>query len=117
MSCTPNYKESVLKAKDRDTVTTGVTLGHPVRVIRKRLTKEYLEKEYKGASAEELEELGRGRLKMSVVDGNIEEGSVMAGQISGMLNREETAAEIIQSVEADYYKVFERLEKFRPKKS
>ncbi len=112
----PNYKESVLKAKDRDTVTTGVTLGHPVRVIRNRLTKEYLEKEYKGASPEELEELGRGRLKMSVVDGNTEEGSVMAGQISGMLNREETAAEIIQSIETDYYKVFERLQQFRPVK-
>ncbi len=109
-----NYKESVLKARDRDTVTTGVTLGHPVRVIRNRLTKEYLEKEYKGASADELEELGRGRLKMSVVDGNTEEGSVMAGQISGMLTREETAAEIIQSIEADYYKVFERLEQFKP---
>ncbi|HNX76483.1 MAG TPA: enoyl-[acyl-carrier-protein] reductase FabK [Candidatus Rifleibacterium sp.] len=112
----PNYKESVLKAKDRDTVTTGITLGHPVRVIRNKLTKEYLEKEFKGATAEELEELGRGRLKMSVVDGNTEEGSVMAGQISGMLHREETAAEIIQSVEADYYKVFERLEQFRPVK-
>ncbi|MDD3146332.1 MAG: enoyl-[acyl-carrier-protein] reductase FabK [Candidatus Riflebacteria bacterium] len=109
-----NYKESVLKAKDRDTVTTGVTLGHPVRVIRNRLTKEYLEKEYKGATPDELEELGRGRLKMSVVDGNTEEGSVMAGQISGMLNREETAAEIIQSIEADYYKVFERLQLFKP---
>ena len=112
----PNYKESVLKAKDRDTVTTGITLGHPVRVIRNKLTKEYLEKEFKGATAEELEELGRGRLKMSVVDGNTEEGSVMAGQISGMLHREETAAEIIQSVEADYFKVFERLEQFRPVK-
>ncbi len=110
----PNYKESVLKAKDRDTVTTGITLGHPVRVIRNKLTKEYLEKEFKGASPEELEELGRGRLKMSVVDGNTEEGSVMAGQISGMLNREETAAEIIASIESDYYKVFERLEQFKP---
>ncbi len=110
----PNYKESVMKAKDRDTVTTGVTLGHPVRVIRNKLTKEYLEREYKGAPADELEEMGRGRLKMSVVDGNTDEGSVMAGQISGLLTREETAAEIIQSIEADYFKVFERLEKFRP---
>ncbi len=110
----PNYKESVMKAKDRDTVITGVTLGHPVRVIRNKLTKEYLEREYKGAPADELEEMGRGRLKMSVVDGNTDEGSVMAGQISGLLTREETAAEIIQSIEADYFKVFERLEKFRP---
>lgn len=109
-----NYKASVLKAKDRDTVTTGVTTGHPVRVIRNKLTKEFLEKEFKGATPEQLEELGRGRLKMSVIDGDTVQGSVMAGQISGMLQREETAEEIIKSLELDYAKVFERLEKFKP---
>jgi enoyl-[acyl-carrier protein] reductase II len=112
-----NYKESVMKARDRDTVTTGVSTGHPVRVIRNKLTKEYLEKEFKGATPEELEELGRGKLKLSVIDGNTTEGSVMAGQVSGMLEREETAEEIIKSLEADYCKVFERLEKFRPVKN
>ncbi|NCB38960.1 MAG: enoyl-[acyl-carrier-protein] reductase FabK [Erysipelotrichia bacterium] len=113
----PNYKESVLKAKDRDTVTTGISTGHPVRVIRNKLTKEYLEKEFKGATPEELEELGRGRLRMSVVEGNTSEGSVMAGQASAMVNCEETAAEILQSIETDYFKVFERLEHFKPVRS
>ncbi len=109
-----NYKESVLRARDRDTVTTGLTLGHPVRVIRNKLTREYLEREFKGATSEELEELGRGKLRLSVIDGNTVEGSVMAGQVSGMLEKEETAEEIIRSLEADYMKVFERLEKFKP---
>jgi len=112
-----NYKESVLKARDRDTVMTGITTGHPVRVIRNRLTKEYLEREYKGATPEELEEMGRGKLKAAVIDGNTAEGSIMAGQISGMLEREETCEEIFKSIEADYCKVFERLDKFRPQKA
>jgi enoyl-[acyl-carrier protein] reductase II len=111
-----NYKEAVLKAKDRDTVTTGVKTGHPVRTIRNRLSKEFLAKEFAGASIEELEEMGKGRLKLSVIDGDTKEGSVMAGQISGMLKKEETAKEIIQSLEEDYLKVFSRLEAFRPSK-
>lgn len=106
-----------MKARDRDTVTTGLTTGYPVRVIRNKLTKEFLEKEYNGATPEPLEELGRGRSKLSAIDGNTTEGSVMAGQISGMLEREETAEEIIKSLEVDYAKVFERLEKFRPGKN
>ncbi len=109
-----NYKEAVLKAKDRDTVMTGVKTGHPVRVIRNKLTKHFLEKEYAGASVEELEEMGRGRLKLSAIDGDTTEGSVMAGQISGLLKKEETAAEILQSLEEDYYSAFERLQGFRP---
>lgn len=103
----------MLKARDRDTVMTGITTGHPVRVIRNRLTKEYIEREFKGATPEELEEMGRGKLKAAVVDGNTTEGSVMAGQISGMLEREENCDEILKSIEADYFNVFERLERFR----
>jgi enoyl-[acyl-carrier protein] reductase II len=110
----PNYKEAVLKAKDRDTVMTGIKTGHPVRVIRNKLTKHFLEKEHAGASIEELEEMGRGRLKMSAIDGDTTEGSVMAGQISGLLKKEETAAEILKSLEEDYYSAFERLQGFKP---
>lgn len=112
-----NYKESVLKARDRDTVMTGITTGHPVRVIRNRLTKEYLDREFHGASAEELEEMAKGRLKAAAIDGDTSSGSVMAGQISGLLECEETCEEIFRSIEADYCKVFERLEKFRPVKA
>ncbi|MCK9456569.1 MAG: enoyl-[acyl-carrier-protein] reductase FabK [Candidatus Riflebacteria bacterium] len=109
-----NYKEAVMRAKDRDTVETGITLGHPVRVIKNKLTKEYLEKEFKGATPEELEELGRGRLRMAVVNGDSETGSVMAGQISGMLCKEETADEIMQHLANTYKETFSRLEKFKP---
>lgn len=109
-----NYKQSVLKARDRDTVMTGVTTGHPVRVIRNRLTKEYLEREFKGATPEELEEMGRGRLKAAAIDGDTSGGSIMAGQVSGLLACEETCEEILVSLAADYRRVFERLDKLRP---
>lgn len=108
------YKESVLKARDRDTVMTGVTTGHPVRVIRNRLTKEYLDREFKGATPAELEEMGRGRLRAAAIDGDTVEGSIMAGQVSGLLGREETCEEILKSLEADYRRVFASLDKLRP---
>lgn len=109
-----NYKDAVLKARDRDTTATGVKTGHPVRVIRNRLTKEYLEREFSGASIDELEELAKGRLKLSVVEGNTAEGSVMAGQVSGMIKCESSAAEILQSLETDYKKAFEKLLMYNP---
>jgi enoyl-[acyl-carrier protein] reductase II len=109
-----NYKKAVLKARDRDTVMTGLKTGHPVRVIRNRLTKEYLEKEFSGASVDELEEMGKGRLKLSAIDGDTSDGSVMAGQVSGLLKKEQSAAEIILELESDYQQTFERLQKFKP---
>lgn len=109
-----NYKNAVLNAKDRDTVQTGITLGHPVRVIRNKLTKEYLNREFNGASADELEELGRGRLRMAVVDGDAATGSIMAGQISGMLKQEETAEEIMQNLVESYRTAFENITRFNP---
>ena len=110
-----NYKNAVLKAKDRDTVQTGITLGHPVRVIRNKLTKDYLNREFNGATAEDLEELGAGRLRMAVVDGDAATGSVMAGQISGMLKEEESADEIVQCLFNSYKTAFEDLSsRFKP---
>ncbi|MGM0598860.1 MAG: enoyl-[acyl-carrier-protein] reductase FabK [Candidatus Rifleibacteriota bacterium] len=109
-----NYKKAVLKARDRDTVMTGLKTGHPVRVIRNRLTREYQDKEFNGASVDELEEMGKGRLKLSVIDGDTSDGSVMAGQISGLLKKEQSAAEIIQELESDYLQTFERLQAFKP---
>jgi enoyl-[acyl-carrier protein] reductase II len=109
-----NYKNAVLNAKDRDTVQTGITLGHPVRVIRNKLTKEYLSREFSGATPEELEELGRGRLRMAVVDGDSATGSIMAGQISGMLTKEQTADEIMQNLVESYKVAFENTARFKP---
>ena len=81
-----NYKNFVLKAKDRSTVVTGRSLGHPVRVLANKLTRTFNEMEAAGAAAEELEKLGAGKLHLATHKGDVENGSVMIGQISGMLD-------------------------------
>ena len=93
-----NYKNIVLKAKDRSTVVTGRTLGHPVRVIANKLTKTFQEMETAGASPEELEKLGAGKLHLATHKGDVENGSVMIGQISGMLDDIKTVKEIIEDI-------------------
>lgn len=93
-----NYKNAVLKAKDRSTVVTGVSTGHPVRVIGNKLTREYLEKEKNGASVEDLEKLGAGKLHLATHKGDVDNGSVMIGQISGMFKEIKTVDEIMQDL-------------------
>lgn len=93
-----NYKDRVLKAKDIDTEVTGMSTGHPIRVLRNRLTREYLKLERLKPNSEELEALGKGALRKAVVDGDVENGSVMAGQIAGMVNKEQTCKEIIEEL-------------------
>ncbi|MDR3594839.1 enoyl-[acyl-carrier-protein] reductase FabK [Clostridium sp.] len=90
-----NYKDKVLKAKDIDTEVTGRPTGHPVRVLRNKLARTYLQLEKEGASAEELEKLGIGALKKAVVDGDVDNGSLMSGQIAGLVNKEQTCKEMI----------------------
>ncbi|AZR72746.1 2-nitropropane dioxygenase [Anoxybacter fermentans] len=94
----PNYKEAIIKAKDRDAVVTGRSTGHPVRNLRNKLTRKMMELERKGAPKEKIEELGRGALRAAVVEGNVEEGSVMAGQIAGMINKIQPVREIIDEI-------------------
>ena len=94
----PNYKEMVLKAKDRSTVVTGRTLGHPVRVIANKLTKQFFEMESSGASNEELEQLGVGKLHLATHKGDVDNGSVMIGQIAGMLEEIKSVQEIIDDI-------------------
>ena len=94
----PNYKNLVLKAKDRSTVVTGRTTGHPVRVLANKLTRTYLEMEANGASVEELEALGAGALHKATHGGDVENGSVMIGQISGMLDDIKPVKEIIDDI-------------------
>lgn len=98
-----NYKERILKAKDIDTEVTGRPTGHPVRVLRNKLARKYLKLEKEGATIEELEALGVGGLKKAVIDGDVDNGSLMAGQIAGMIDKEQTAKEIIEELfnEAD----------------
>jgi len=93
-----NYKKTIIKAKDRSTVVTGSTTGHPVRAIKNKLTHQFILLEQKGASTEELEALGIGRLKAAVVNGDVEYGSVMAGQIAGLINDIKPASDIINEI-------------------
>lgn len=93
-----NYKNMVIKAKDRDAIATARATGHPVRVLKNKLAKEFNRLEKNGATIEELEELGRGRLRMAVVEGEVEGGSVMAGQIAGMVTKIQPCKEIIEEI-------------------
>ncbi len=90
-----NYKDYILKARDIDTRVTGRTNGHPVRVIRNKQAKEYLRLEAEGASLEELERLALGGLRRAVVEGDMDNGSIMSGQIAGMVKEECTCKELI----------------------
>ena len=92
------YKQKIAKANDRATAVTGRSLGHPVRAIKNKFIKQYEELENRGASAEELEALGAGKLRLAVVEGDTEMGSLMAGQSAGLVHAIEPAAVIIESV-------------------
>ncbi len=94
----PDYKEMVLKAKDRSTVVTGRTLGHPARVLANKLTRKYEELETAGAPAEELEKLGIGSLHRATHTGDVQNGSVMIGEISGMLKDIKPVKQIIEDI-------------------
>lgn len=93
-----NYKDRILKAKDIDSVVTGRSTGHPVRVLRNKLTRQYEELERSGATIEQLEALGSGALRRAVQDGDMDTGSVMAGQIAGMIKTEQTCREIVEDM-------------------
>ena len=90
-----NYKQAILRAKDRSTIVTGVSTGNPVRVIANKLTREYVELEKNGASVEELEQLGAGKLRAAAREGDVERGSVMVGQIAGMVDCIKSVDEIM----------------------
>lgn len=94
----PNYKEKILKAKDIDTEVTGRSTGHPVRSLRNKMARTYMKLEKEGATPEELEKLGSGALKRAAVDGDVENGAIMSGQIAGLVNKEQSAKEIIDEL-------------------
>lgn len=96
-----NYKERILKARDIDSEVTGMSTGHPIRVLRNQMSREYLRMEKEGASFEELEELAAGSLRKAVVEGDVVHGSLMAGQCAGLVKKEQTCKEIIEEVMAE----------------
>ena len=105
-----NYKNAVLKAKDRATVMTGLTTGHPVRIIDNALAHKYKSLEFSGGSKEELEALGAGTLRLAAIDGNVKEGSVMIGQISGMLTDVKPCETIIKDIMTEAETVIKNLQ-------
>ena len=102
--------ENVLKAKDRATVMTGLTTGHPVRIIDNSLAHKYKNLEFSGGSKEELEALGAGTLRKAAIEGDVKEGSVMIGQISGMLTDIKPCATIINDIMTETETVIKNLQ-------
>ncbi len=97
-SISAEYKKRVLEAKDTSTIVTGKRLGHPVRSLKSPFSKRYFAAEYSSISDEELEQMAVGTLRAAVVDGDPENGCFLAGQISGMVNREQTCKDIIEEI-------------------
>lgn len=100
-----NYKQRIIKAKDIDTAVTGRSHGHPVRCLRNKMTREYVKLEQEGKSFEELEYLTLGALRKAVQEGDVDLGTVMAGQIAGMISREQSCKEIIDKMMAQASKL------------
>lgn len=99
--CHQNYKDRIIKAKDIDSAVTGRSHGHPIRQLRNQMTKEYLKKEQEGAPFEELELMTVGALRNAVIDGDVKNGTVMAGQIAGMIKKEQNCKEMIEEIMAE----------------
>lgn len=93
-----NYKQQIVKAKDIDSTVTGMSTGHPVRSLRNKMTKEYLRLEKEGADFMELEKLTLGSLRKAVIEGDVVNGTLMAGQIAGLVDRIESCQEIIEDI-------------------
>ena len=93
-----NYKEKVLKAKDIDSEVTGTSTGHPIRQIRNQMSREYLRLEKEGAGLEELEKLTLGSLRRAVMDGDVVSGTLMAGQIAGLVKKKQSCREMIEEI-------------------
>lgn len=108
----PNYKDMVAKAGDRATITTGHSLGHPVRALRNPMTRKFEEMEKQALTEEQLIDFGTGKLKRAVVDGDVMEGSFMAGQSCGLVNDIVPCAKLIQRVMAEAEAVLSRLPQY-----
>lgn len=104
------YKQALVKAKERSTVVTGVSTGHPVRVLQNKLTKEYVERERAGATTEELDQMGAGKLRLAAQEGDVDYGSVMVGQIAGMIREIQSVEAVMQDLVSGIPGVMEHLQ-------
>ena len=103
-----NYKQQIVKAKDIDSTVTGLSTGHPVRCLRNKMTREYLRLEKEGADFMELEKLTLGSLRKAVIEGDVTDGTLMAGQIAGLIKNVEFCEEIIQDIVGQGRKLLQR---------
>jgi enoyl-[acyl-carrier protein] reductase II len=103
------FKEYILNAQDRATVVTGNTTGHPVRCLENRFTRAYTEMEKSGAAATQLDEMGKGRLPRGVIEGDIEQGSLMAGEIAGLIKDIKPVKTIIDDIVSGAERVFQTI--------
>lgn len=103
------YQQKVIKVRDRSTVVCGASTGHPVRAIQNGFTRIYQKAEKEGADVEELMQLGSGRYSLAAVDGDVENGSILAGQIAGLVKKTQPAAEIIAELMAETEKILGKI--------
>lgn len=106
----PAYKQKVIEAKDIDTQVTGRSTGHPVRVLRNKLARQFREAEQNNASIEQLEKMGEGTLYLSAKLGDVDWGSVMAGQSAGLVHKEQTCREMIDEIVAEIQEIKRRIQ-------
>lgn len=107
-----NYKNAIVKAKDTDTIVTGRIGGTPVRIIKNRMAKEYVKREKEGATMEELEKYTLGSLRKAVLEGDVQSGSLMAGQVAGLVTEIKPVKQIIETLFSDCQKEKENLIKY-----
>ena len=105
-----NYKQAILKARDRSTMTTGHSLGHPVRALKNPMVHQFEELERRGISEAEIIEFGTGKLRLAAIEGDVKNGSVMAGQIAGMINDIVPTKELIERIVAEAEEIIARLQ-------
>jgi enoyl-[acyl-carrier protein] reductase II len=105
-----NYKRAILKARDRSTMTTGHSLGHPVRALRNPMVHQFEELERRGITEAEIIEFGTGKLRLAAIEGDMTNGSVMAGQIAGMVNDIVSVKELIERIVAEAEAIISQLQ-------
>lgn len=104
-----NYKQAIVKSGDRDAIVTGRSTGHPVRVLRNKFTKKFQNMEKENVSPEELEDFGSGALERAAIDGDVQEGTIMAGQISSLICDIKSCERVIEDIIEEAEKVRVRL--------
>lgn len=102
-------KQAILKAGDTDTIVTGRIAGTPVRILKNQMAREYVKKEKEGATLEQLEIYTLGSLRKAVRDGDVQNGSLMAGQVAGMIKEIRPVKVIIQELFAQCQEAYDRL--------